>query len=458
MRICNLWLCLMVVWLCTTSAWANETFPVDTVKQKHHVIVAFNWSPKPVSTGWVHANVTKDAVYALSKFEMQDGEGKVRKVLEQGDVFSCLAFRADVKNNHLEQYVQPVMGREGKPVLFQNTLETTFPKNLYRNWSTWLNSDPFGTDTSLGYSLLSVAKPFCLKYFANSENKVLVNRTFLIMVSDKQFNGDMYDEIANLRNDNHTYGNHIQGIKDEQVFPIYYQVNQSYFIRLIASKPIKFGGNEWSMPKGYVQLFEFVPLQKNFVLSSVFDYPAQLQAKRIRGGKYRCELPLINRNHPSYKPVKLQVYLNDGLQNSWGEVDLQESVNYSFEQDEDEKVSHVTMKGWVRVQDGIYNATLMSPLSEAMEEAGREGLNIKLNIEYEKKAKIFFFPMPDFMWLGIMPDDQAVAALVWELILGLIMLALVIAGVIRLIHKNQYMTPDVKDMKFKITYNKVERS
>ena len=457
MGICKFWLCIVGVWLCSLSVWANGTLSVDTVKQKHHVIVAFNWSPRPASTGWVHANVTKDAVYALSSLEMKDGEGKARKVLEQGDVFSCLAFRADVKNNHLEQYVQPVMSREGKPVLFQNTLEQTFPRNLYRNWSTWLNSNPFGTDTSLGYSLLSVAKPFCLKYFADFEDKVLVNRTFLIMVSDKQFNGDMYDEIANLRNDNQTYGNHTQGIKDEQVFPVYYQVNQSYFIRLIASKPIKVGGNVWSMPNGYVQLFEFVPLQKNFVLSNVLDYPVQLQAKRIRGGKYRCELPLVNRNHPLYKPMKLQVYLNDKLLGSWGEDALQESVDFSFEQDEDEKASHIMMKGWVRLQDNIYNATLMSPLSEAMEEAGREGLNIKLNIEYEKKAKIFFFPMPDFMWLGIMPDDQAVAALVWELILGLIMLALVIVGVIRLIHKNQYMTPDVKDMKFKITYHKVAR-
>ena len=79
----------MVVCLCATSAWANETLPVDTVKQKHHVIVAFNWSPKPVPMGWVHANVTKDAVYALSTFTMKDGEGKARKVLEQGDVFSC---------------------------------------------------------------------------------------------------------------------------------------------------------------------------------------------------------------------------------------------------------------------------------------------------------------------------------------------------------------------------------
>ena len=172
MRICKLWLWLVGVLLCSSSVWANGTLSVDTVKQKHHVIVAFNWSPKPSSTGWVHANVTKDAVYALSSFKMKDGEGKARKVLEQGDVFSCLAFRADVKNNHLEQYVQPVMGREGRPVLFQNTIEQTFTRNLYRNWSTWLNSNPFGTDTSLGYSLLSVAKPFCLKYSTVSSNLV----------------------------------------------------------------------------------------------------------------------------------------------------------------------------------------------------------------------------------------------------------------------------------------------
>ncbi len=453
MRKYCLWLLFVI--LSVSSVCADVSLAIDTVRQKHHVIVAFNWSPKPVSSGWVYANETKNAVYDLSLLNVKDGEGKNRKVLERGDVFSYVAFRADVKNNHLEQYVQPMMNRERKPALFQNMQESSL--NVYWHWNTWLNSNPFDTEASLGYSLLSVAKPFCLKYFADIEEKVLVNRTFLIMVSDKQFNGDMYDEIANLRRDNIAHGNHVQGIKDEQVFPVYYNVNQAYFIRLIASKPIMFGGNYWSTPKGYVQLFEFVPLQKNFVLSSVFDYPAELKAKRIRGGKYRCELLLVNRNHPSYRPVKLQAYLNDELQNSWDENELKESVNCSFEQDEDEKVSHITLKGWVRLQDDIYNATLMSPLSEAMKEAGRDGLNIQLNIEYEQKAKIFFFPMPDFMWFGFMPDDQAVAALVWELILGLIMVALVIASVIYLFHKNQYMTPDIKDMKFKITYNEVAK-
>lgn len=424
--------------------------PVDMFNQRHHVIVAFNWSPSP--NDWVYSYETKNAVCALSSFEVEDGTGKGRRVLQQGDVFSCVAFRADVKNNNLEQYIQPITASNGSPVQFQKIGDVSFDGYVNGDWDTWLNCRPFGVDISFGYSLLSVAKPYCLKYFAAAENRILANRTFLVMVSDKQFNGDMYDEVANLRRDNLQYGYHAKGIGDEQVFPVYYDVNQSYFIRQLSSRPIMSGTNSWAAPKGYVQLFEFVPLQKNFVLSSVFDYPVQLKAKRIRGGKYSCSLLMTNRKHPLYNPVRLQVYLNDELQKTWDAVEIKDSVKYIFEQCGAIKASNVSIKCWVRLQDGIYNTTLMSPMPDATKESGRDGLNVTLDIEYEKKAKIFFVPMPDFMWLDIMPDDQAVAALLWELILGLITVALVIAGIVRLFHNNQYITPDVNEMKFRIRY------
>ena len=421
--------------------------PVDMFNQRHHVIVAFNWSPSPGA--WVHSNETKNTVCALSSFGIEDGAGKERKVLQQGDMFSCVAFRADVKNNNLEQYIQPITAADGRPVQFQKIENMPFSSCVYGNWNTWLNCRPFGADISFGYSLLSVAKPYCLKYFGAAENRILANRTFLVMVSDKQFNGDIYDEVENLSNDNLQYGHHVKGISSEQVFPVYYDVNQSYFIRMVESIKIKCGS---SITKGYVQLFEFVPLQKNFVLSSVFDYPVQLKAKRIRGGKYSCSLLMSNRKHPLYDPVRLQVYLNDELQKTWDAVEMKDSIRYIFEQDVATKASNVSIRCWVHLQDGIYNTTLMSPMPDATKESGRDGLNVSLDIEYEKKAKIFFVPMPDFMWLDIMPDDQAVAALLWELILGLVTVALVIAYVVRLFHNNQYITPDVNEIKFKIRY------
>ena len=421
--------------------------PVDMFNQRHHVIVAFNWSPSPGA--WVHSNETKNAVCALSSFGIEDGAGKERKVLQQGDMFSCVAFRADVKNNNLEQYIQPITAADGRPVQFQKIEGVPFSSCVYGNWNTWLDCRPFGADISFGYSLLSVAKPYCLKYFGAAENRILANRTFLVMVSDKQFNGDIYDEVENLSNDNLQYGHHVKGISSEQVFPVYYDVNQSYFIRMVESIKIKCGS---SITKGYVQLFEFVPLQKNFVLSSVFDYPVQLKAKRIRGGKYSCSLLMSNRKHPLYDPVRLQVYLNDELQKTWDAVEMKDSIRYIFEQDVATKASNVSIRCWVHLQDGIYNTTLMSPMPDATKESGRDGLNVSLDIEYEKKAKIFFVPMPDFMWLDIMPDDQAVAALLWELILGLVTVALVIAYVVRLFHNNQYITPDVNEIKFKIRY------
>ena len=55
--------------------------PVDMFNQRHHVIVAFNWSPSP--NDWVYSYETKNAVCALSSFEVEDGTGKGRRVLQR---------------------------------------------------------------------------------------------------------------------------------------------------------------------------------------------------------------------------------------------------------------------------------------------------------------------------------------------------------------------------------------
>lgn len=423
------------------------SIPDDKEVLHHHLILAFNWSPRPAD--WEFSIETQQAVDRLAQYVLKDGQGADRKVLTVDDYYSCVAFRADVSQDHLKHFVQPIKYQD-KPVLFQSGRDNNdLSTRIQSDWRTWLHSSPFSTYDNTSFSLLTVAKPYCLNYFARVQEKRDVNRTFMIVVSDRTFNGDMYNEVLNLRQYN--ISDHLTGIKDDDVYPICYAVNQSYFIRHIKTEKIRYGGGAWSNPKGYVDLYEFVPLQKNFKLATVLDMPAQVKAKRVRGNKYRCELLLNNRHHTSYKPIRLEASLDGKLLKHWSEDELEDAPSYTFEIESANRPDKLNLKGWVRLIDDVYNTTLLSPSPRAMEEAGRNGLNVDFEIEYEQKAKIFFFPMYDFFWFSFLPDDQATAALVWELIFGFIILMTAVVTIIYLFNKNQYFTPSVSDIEFKIS-------
>ncbi|MDH6341906.1 hypothetical protein M2480_000569 [Parabacteroides sp. PFB2-12] len=417
---------------------------------KHHLILAINWSPRPNPTdGWESSHETKEAVKRLSKYIVKDGKGDDREVLTTGDYYSCVAFRAEVLHNTLDHFVQPIVYQD-QPVVFWNGRDhKDFSKRVSNDWRNWLRSSPFQSPDNASFSLLTVAKPYCLHYFSGVPEKKEINRTFMIVVTDRTFNGDMYNEILNLQQFN--IHNHLTGIKDDDVYPICYAVNQSYFIRHIKTEAIRHNGNAWSNPQGYVDLYEFVPLQKNFQLATVLDLPAHLKARRVRGNKYACDLSLSNRRHPSYMPVRLEASLDSTLLKRWNENELPETTTYTFEVESSNRPKTLHLKGWVRLIDDVYNTTLLSPSPRATEEAGRDGLHVAFEIAYEPKAKVFFLPMPDIMWFSFFPDDQATAALVWELIIGFLLLVATVILVIYLFNKNQYFTPSVDEIKFKLS-------
>lgn len=390
-------------------------------KNTHHVIFAINWAPSPLKQSWIDSQQTFMAIHKMLKINLKDGKNEDRVLLSNNDYFSIVAFRSSVLRNTLQHFVKPLYTKSGKPYVAvcndNNYIEDILK---YRNnWKSLLESYPFD-EQGKAFSLLTVAKPFCLQYFSKIDTMKLVNRTFLLMVSDRQFNGDMYNEINNLKNYNIESG--ITPINDNEVYPIYYAVNQSYFIKHIATQSIRF--NAGSDPKGYVELFEYVPLQKNFHLSNVINYPNKIVAKRKRGGYYKCDFTVSYNNNPNYVPQLLELSFNENKIKITPNIfpNKEKDIHLTFKKD----ITSLKIKGWVLLHDGVYNATLLSPLPEAQQEAGRDGLVDKIEIEYEKEAQVFFIPLFDWMWWNIFPDDQYVAAFIWEGILVVILAILLL--------------------------------
>lgn len=414
----------------------------DTDSLKHHVIIAVDWAPAP--TNWQLSSETKEAVKELIEYTVKDGQNQERTVLAPNDYYSCVGFRTDAHHGDLKQYVQAISNTNKKILYQSNSEETLLKRCIQTGWDKWMKSAPFGQQVPSGFSLISVAKPYCLNYFNQVETKPDVHRIFMIVISDYVFNGDPYDEVAN-------WGRFYKEktgfeINDKVVFSLCYAVNQTYFMHHLKTIEIKNGGFSWNNPKGYVELLEFVPLQKNFNLGAVFDMPIMMKAKRIRGGKYSCKLVMRNRHNQTYHPLRLEVSLDNKLLKQWQEENMQETLTFTFDIEGDKRPKRLEVKGWVRYMDNVYNATILSPSPQATEEAGRLGLTVNIGIEYEDETL-----MPDILWFSFFPDDQATASLIWELIFWLSLILAAVIGVFYLFNKYQYFTPDVNEITIKMS-------
>lgn len=427
---------------------SQPTVASETTELCNHLIVAFNWSPEPTSRSnkWMFLDDTKNAVKRLATYSIENGRGEMQPVLTESDYFSCVAFRANIDQNSLEHFIRPIhSGRDSLVWIKNNSL--AFQHSLNKEWNSWMTCKPYEKDT-VAFSLLTAAKPYCLKYFSMCDKKAMVSRTFMIIVSDGIFNGDLYNEILNLEQ----FSKRPNGF--EEVFSTCYDFNTSYFIRHIKTEEIKHPEKPHINPLGYVELYEFVPLQKNFSLNSVFEMPHILKLKRVRGGAYQGELGLTNRQNNSYKPLTLSVRLNeDNCLNLCAE-ELSDRMSIPINIGSDNKIDAIEIEGEVLLTDGIYNSTLITAHPDATLESGRDGAIVRVPVEYEEDAKILgIIPLYDFLWWGFLPDDQNEAALVWEAIIITLLVVAVIVILIIFIKKSLYYTPKIEELEINIPSN-----
>ena len=266
-------------------------------------------------------------------------------------------------------------------------------------------------DEGSRFSLLSIAKPYCLKAVkveSDDNTAKLAYRTFLILITDLRYNGndDFHDELRHKPGMNQNLLNKI--LSDVKV------VQQNYFYDFISQVQLN---------RGYMMLFECVPQQKYFALESVTGYPHNLVAKRTKKG-YLLSFEFKSYNNPNYKLLKTEVSTGNEIitVRGYNKVEFLIPSNSWIESD----TIHVKIKSWVRLLDGIYNRTILSP--DGAELQGRDGLNRIIIVEQEPKAKLLWIiPLPDFLFkISFWTSDQTIAAGVWSILIILFMFVLII--------------------------------
>ena len=280
------------------------------------------------------------------------------------------------------------------------------------------------------YSITSFAKPYSLMALKGKQN---TNRTFMVIITDGVYNGndDYYGEASYVKNRFTEEGKN-QFKKEIK------SVQTNYFCQFIEQRPIN---------GGYVQLYEFIPLQQYFALESVLSFPHNIIAERKKG-EYQVKFPIVGIKNDDYKIERLVVTVSSGS----GDIIFKEEVKPDKELSiniPNDKVygmfssANIEIKAWVKLCDGIYNNTILHPEGSKLQ--GAEGLSRRINIELEHDAKILgVIPLPDFLfYLSFWTSSQTTAANSWAWIL----IFIAIATVVYIIYKSNIYKPDTKEIK-----------
>ncbi len=382
---------------------------------RHHVIVAID---KAGCNTWIREGYVANAVCELLYNYPTDSSLYYRKsLITDGDYLSFVGFTIKPYERDMSTYM---LSRGTNPLVYQNHKNRTYIK---RNWEN-IVGDPVGGNNN--FSLVSVAKPYAL--MALNDRSKTVNRTFVILITDHRYNGgDFYEEIKAFQ---------IQSggqLTYESIYKKCYEVEQNYFIRYIKSTQLSIGYGK----TGYVELYEYVPLQQHFSLSLIIDHNPTIKAKRSRDGSYEASVNLNQMNNAQYKIERIEIFPTNNDTSTYStpqelttiileSTEIDTTLTYFLH---DKTAKKFEMRAWVRLNDNVYNATVLTPLEQSPKEYGRNGLNILIPIEYEKERLIYnLITLKTWMWPSFI-ESQDGAILFWEIILPILVILFFILNI-----------------------------
>ena len=268
------------------------------------------------------------------------------------------------------------------------------------------------------YSVVTIAKPYSLLKFRDIASDKLIEKTYLILVTDYKYNGndDFYGELKHVpRISKDTKESIMNTIKD---------VQQNYFYKFIAEENIS------RYPRsGYISLFEVIPLQQYFSIESVLDFPHKITATRTKDG-YKAVFKINQLDNPNYSFISSEAFIPVEGHNEIRPIKLNQKVIFDIpksliEQLGEDNIS-ITFRTWVQLIDNVYNHTILSPDGDKLQ--GAEGLNRSIKIEFEKDAEILgIIPLTDGLYnISFWTNNQNIAAATWGVIFILILLGIMI--------------------------------
>lgn len=279
------------------------------------------------------------------------------------------------------------------------------------------------------FSITSFAKPYALMAM---KDKQITNKTYMAIITDGRYNGndDYYGEVEYAKSD-------FSKIGRQQFLQDIAKVQTNYFCRF------KY---QCEIPRGYIQLYEFIPLQQYFALESVVDFPHELTAYRTKSG-YKVRFGMAEVNNKDYEVQKVSLTLYSGEKVVCNKkLKFNENLTLYLARDEVEN-AQIKLKAWVKFNDGIYNNTILHPNGSKLQ--GSDGLNRTISIKKESKAVILgIIPLSDFLYsLSFWTSSQTIAANVWGWIFIMVIILIIGSIIVIAIYKSNIYKPNIRDIK-----------
>lgn len=389
-------LCIIILYVVPVYSQTNEQI-------NRHVIIAFD---NALPSVYRHTLINDDKVSSVLNKALVNGVNN-ESILQDGDCYSIVNFVIGDRNNSIDSFVRPSLGADGE-LVWRDYISIDkvlrghgrWDDNVFFQGIKRVNGEPF--------SLLTGAKAYCLKSLYGKKQSKYANKTYLLMVTDDQYNGnnDINTEFNKMRN---PYLNKevFQGNCHLVSQYFNFEFVKDYIIDESLTAPYK------------VFVYEVVP-SSSFALGTVVEYPASLGLERVRGG-YRLNFNFRSIN-THYIIEKFMVSVNniDGTETKCeyykdGEVNL---ILKSSELPSDSV--DVTLRGWLFQNDSVYNGVVMNPYDVRFSR-----LKVCQRLSLNDNEKIFgILPLYDCIWWWFQNDLKS-AVIVWDVILLLLFVILI---------------------------------
>lgn len=402
-------------------------------QMKHHVIIALD-EVMP-NEFWPQYD---DA------FQRVFGQRLVDTVLREGDYISFVGFSTDGTAKNLDDYTYLLHDSELGSLGWM-PYNRDLRNKLKARWRYIMDQSQRKHNGPNKFSMISLAKMYAFAPVKKENARQYVNKTYVVLITDRRYNGlDIYEEAINITDFN--------GSITPMMMQDYGQrVGSEYFIRQL--------NNDYErQPRNrYIDLCEYIPLQSGLTLPTVLDYSAgNITAQRVKGGIYQLDINAASRNNPHYNLLQLRYRLkaHDGSVlldtlckasiGTNGDYEPINQFNVYYELGKSNNVASVTIDAWVGLNDGVYNATVLTPIDGAPEYLASEGLSVTIPIVYEKTARILgVIPLPGKLQF----DDNQEFANTWvsavaALLLILLLFALLVF-IVRRLHTHQIRIDDI---------------
>ena len=389
---------IVVVSCWALSGLASPAFAQLDDHVRNHVIIAIDTRTEGRTLDRSLASTVFDAVCVEDT------------LLRKGDLLSVVQYAASVSDPSFQRYVVPARTQSGEtftyhPLEYRNEAH----RILYSNWSDFATSNVPG----LFYSLSSVAKPYALAALPFAGE--YTNRTFIVLVTDHQYNGnDFYQELTEWAREAGSW------MDKKAIMQKCFDVENDFFLAYMDSKV---------HGRVYVDIYECRPLQASLALSSVLYYPPKLKPVRKKGDVYQLVFESVPQPGDHFKVKRLDIcpVFSDGSLGKWKTYLDRDAVHDTLTYTAPKQVSSLSVRAWVLLNDGLYDAVILSPSPDAPVFLGKDGLNVSIPVEAPDEAKVFGVRLPDALW-WFYPDDPFKCAFLMEIILIVLLVAAILAG------------------------------